>query len=81
MTIPTYPEGECFNESHGLSISTKSDAILQFSYHLSLLPVPHLRHELSGGVAKESNDLKIVVIQVPAMTNDATALHSSSRQF
>jgi hypothetical protein len=32
-------------------------------------------------VAKESNDLKIVVIQVPAMTNDATALHSSSRQF
>jgi hypothetical protein len=43
----------------------KKAKILQFSNHLSLLPVPRNKHRLEiaakAGLAKESNDMKFVV--------------------
>jgi hypothetical protein len=54
-----------FGSSREGKRNVQSSYLLQFSYHLSLLPVPHLRQFqawfVSGGLAKETNDVKIVV--------------------
>ena len=37
--------------------------LLQFSNHLTLLPLPPKAHAASAGLAKETNDMKIVVLR------------------